>query len=521
MSAAFEQKLEWLVENGHAPLLKGILHGLEKEGLRVDTSGQLAETPHPRALGSALTHSHITTDYSEALLEFITPVFKQSGDALDFLADLHQFTFANLDGEHVWAASMPCHLPNEEAIPVAQYGSSNVGTLKTVYREGLKYRYGKMMQTIAGIHYNFSLPEALWPEYQQFCDSKESLQDFRSAAYFTLIRNFRRYSWLLLYLFGASPALSASFMKGKNHELQSLGDHTLFLPHATSLRMSDLGYSNKAQASLNICFNHLGTYANSLHNAINTAYPAYDEIGVKVDGSYRQLNTNVLQIENEYYSDIRPKRVTHSGEKPLHALKERGVEYIEVRNTDINPFLPLGIDQTQADFIDLFLITCLLADDAEISTCECERISRNHDLVVTRGREPGLKLERKEDEIGLIEWGHELLDKIQLTANMMDRVDGSQRYSESLQAQRSKLDNPELTPSAQVLSALQSQQISYEELVLQQSDLHRTSLLAREMKGQTADYLREQAMASLEELANIEAADTQSFDEYLADYLAG
>jgi glutamate--cysteine ligase len=521
LSAAFEQKLEWLSNQGHAPLLKGILHGIEKEGLRVDLQGQLAETDHPVALGSALTHSHITTDYSEALLEFITPVFKQSGEALDFLTDLHHFTYTKLNGELIWSASMPCHLPDESAIPVARFGSSNVGTLKSVYREGLNYRYGKMMQTIAGIHYNFSLPEALWPEYQKFCNNNDRLQDFRSAAYFTLIRNFRRYSWLLLYLFGASPVLSASFMAGKQHDLEELDKDTLYLPYATSLRMSDLGYSNKAQASLNICFNHLATYAESLHQAINTPYGAYEEIGVKVNGSYRQLNTNILQIENEYYSDIRPKRVTHSGEKPLHALKERGVEYIEVRNTDINPMLPLGIDQTQSDFIDLFLITCLLADDSEISDCECERINDNHDLVVTRGREPGLKLQRKDDEIELIQWGYELLEKIQLTANMMDTVDGSTRYSDSITAQRAKLDNPALTPSAQVLAALQQNGISYEQFVLQQSAKHRDTLLGHQLSEQGSQYLAQQAVESVQEQTEIEASDTQDFDQYLAEYLAG
>ncbi|MGB0466978.1 MAG: glutamate--cysteine ligase [Pontibacterium sp.] len=521
MAAAFEQKLEWLINQGHTPLLKGILHGLEKEGLRTDTAGNLAETPHPKALGSALTHNHITTDYSEALLEFITPAFKRSGDALNFLADLHQFTYANMDQELIWSASMPCNLPDEAAIPVAYYGNSNVGTLKSIYREGLNHRYGKMMQTIAGIHYNFSLPEAFWPAYQTFSQNNDSLTDFQSAAYFTLIRNFRRNAWLLIYLFGASPALSASFMAGKPHKLEKHGEDTLYLPYATSLRMSDLGYSNKAQASLNICFNHLSTYARSLHEAINTPYPAYEALGVKVDGQYQQLNTNILQIENEYYSDIRPKRVTHASEKPLHALKERGVEYIEVRNTDINPFLPLGIDQTQADFIDLFLITCLLSDDSDISLRECELINDNHQSVVTRGREPGLMLQRETGDISLQQWGSELMDNIQRTAEMMDQIEGSENYRQSVEIQRAKLHNPALTPSAQVLAALQENNISYEQLTLQQSQQHRKTLLKHKAEALVAADLHSQAMASLEEQAALEKADSQPFDQYLAEYLAG
>jgi len=520
LSAALEQKLEWLTAQGLAPLLKGILHGIEKEGLRVDAEGELAMTDHPRALGSALAHGHITTDYSEALLEFITPVFTESGEALQFLSDLHQFSYSKLDGELIWCASMPGHMPDEQQIPIARYGSSNVGTMKHVYRQGLDNRYGKMMQTIAGIHYNFSLPEALWPHYQAYCDDKNSLQAFRSAAYFSLIRNFRRHSWLLLYLFGASPALCKSFLAGKQHQLQELDQDTLYLPYATSLRMSDLGYSNKAQASLNICFNRLDSYIESLQKAIETPYPAYEALGVKVDGEYRQLNSNVLQIENEYYSDIRPKRVTESGEKPIHALKNRGVEYIEVRNTDINPFLPLGIDQTQADFLDLFLIACLLDDDRDISDFECEMIQQNNQLVVTRGREPGLKLQQQTGEIGLQQLGNQVLQQIDKVAEMMDRIENGQRYRDAVAAQQAKLDDSSLTPSAQVLAELQSKQISYNQFVMAQNKAHRQQLLDHPISAEQQQYLQQTADRSLQDQAEIEAADRISFEQYLAEYHA-
>ncbi|WP_027857513.1 glutamate--cysteine ligase [Marinobacterium jannaschii] len=520
MSAALEQKLEWLTAQGLAPLLKGILHGIEKEGLRVDAEGELAMTDHPRALGSALSHGHITTDYSEALMEFITPVFKESGEALQFLTELHQFSFQKLEDELIWCASMPGHMPDEKQIPIARYGSSNVGTMKHVYRVGLEHRYGKMMQTIAGIHYNFSLPEALWPHYQRYCGDTGSLQEFRSAAYFSLIRNFRRYSWLLLYLFGASPALCKSFLAGKPHQLEELDQDTLYLPYATSLRMSDLGYSNKAQASLNICFNRLDSYVDSLQKAIATPYPAYEAMGVKVDGQYRQLNSNVLQIENEYYSDIRPKRVTESGEKPIHALKTRGVEYIEVRNTDINPFLPLGIDQLQADFLDLILITCLLENDGEISDVECQMIQQNNNLVVTRGREPGLKLQQQGGEIELPQLGSRLLQQISQVAQMMDRIDNSSRYADAVTAQQAKLDDSSLTPSAQVLATLQQQQISYNQFVMAQNKAHRQQLLDHPISAEQQQYLQQTADRSLQDQAEIEAADRISFEQYLAEYHA-
>jgi glutamate--cysteine ligase len=520
LSAALTKQLDQLVQNGQAALLKGILHGIEKEGLRVDAKGQLSQTEHPRRLGAALTHGYITTDYSEALLEYITPVFKQSSQALDFLADLHRFGYGAMDDELIWCTSMPCDIPDEEAIPIARYGSSNIGQLKHVYRTGLKYRYGKMMQTIAGIHYNFSLPEALWPVLQEQQGNRDSLQDFRSEQYFRLIRNFRRYGWVLLYLFGASPALCSSFLKGRTHQLEQLDPGTLYLPYATSLRMSDLGYSNKAQSSLGICFNHLQSYTASLHQAIHTPYLRYDEIGLKVDGEYRQLNTNILQIENEYYSDIRPKRVAHSGEKPLHALRTRGVEYVEVRNTDINPLLPLGIDQQQADFMDAFLVTCLLAGDEIINDDECERISENLRRVVTRGREPGLRLQVGDDERPLSEWGQEILNMVGQTAEVLDHNEHGDNFARAVAAQHEKLLNPDITPSAQILQHLKQERVSHNEFSLAQSRAHRHALLQTPLSEKRQGYFSELVSRSLAEQVQLEAADEQDFDQFLASYLA-
>ncbi|EAR61179.1 glutamate--cysteine ligase [Neptuniibacter caesariensis] len=520
MSSTLEQKLSWLKNEGHAELLTRLKHGIEKEGLRVDPQRNLAQTPHPKSLGSALTHGNITTDYSEALLEFITPVFEKSSEALDFLADLHRYTYQNLDNEQVWPASMPCVLPEEDQIPIARYGSSNIGQMKYFYRVGLEHRYGKIMQTIAGIHYNFSMPDEFWPLYQAYQQKEGSLQEFRSAGYFSLIRNFRRYSWLLMYLFGASPALCSSFLKGKDHQLEELSPGTLYLPYATSLRMSDLGYSNKAQASLNICFNHLNTYASSLDRAIRTPYEPYEKIGVKVEGQYRQLNTNILQIENEYYSDIRPKRVTQSGEKPIHALMARGVEYIEVRNTDINPFLPLGIDQIQSDFLDLFLITCLLMEEKEISVEECDQINENHQRVVTRGREPGLTLIHNDEEQLLAEWGFELLAEIGKTASLLDGYLSGTRYTEAVAVQAEKLGNPELTPSAQILAVMREQNLNHGEFVMQQAEAHKQTLLSEPVSTVMAETLAKLSKSSLEEQAEIEAADQDDFDTFLANYMA-
>ncbi|WP_121370686.1 glutamate--cysteine ligase, partial [Pseudomonas aeruginosa] len=341
MSDLLSRRLALLGAAANLPLLTECLHGIERECLRVDSDGKLALTPHPRALGSTLTHPQITTDYSEALLEFITPTETDVADTLGDLERIHRFASSKLDGEYLWSPSMPCELPDEESIPIARYGSSLIGRLKYVYRKGLALRYGKTMQCIAGIHYNFSLPERLWPLLRQAEGSELSERDYQSAAYIALIRNFRRYSWLLMYLFGASPALDAGFLRGRPSQLERLDEHTLYLPYATSLRMSDLGYQNNAQAGLTPCYNDLQSYIDSLRQAVSTPYPPYEKVGTKQDGEWVQLNTNILQIENEYYSSIRPKRVTYTGERPVQALAARGVQYVEVRCLDINPFLPL------------------------------------------------------------------------------------------------------------------------------------------------------------------------------------
>ncbi len=521
MKSILKQQLEHLASSDIGPLLKGALHGIEKEGLRVDYSCMLSEKAHPEGLGSALTNKNITTDFSEALLELITPVFKSSAAAIQFLENLHRFTYANLDDELIWAGSMPCHIPEPASIPVARFGSSNIGQLKHIYRVGLSHRYGKIMQTIAGIHYNFSLPDNFWLALQEQQENTDTLQSFRSASYFRMIRNFRRHSWLLLYLFGASPALCDSFLEGKFHNLQPLHGHTFYLPYATSLRMSDLGYSTKAQSSLNVCFNHLSTYISTLDMAIHTPYPPYEKIGVKVDGKYRQLNSNILQIENEYYSDIRPKRVTQPGEKPLHALRKSGVEYIEVRNIDVNPFLPVGIDTEQALFIDTFLVSCLLMSDEDISPTECRIVNENLQKVINRGREPGLLLSTaKGDMIPLTEAGNRLLAQVQMTGELLDQVHETKAYGLSINSQKQKLEDASLTPSAQLLTALKNTGLSYSQWIMQKSREHKESFSHSPLNIPELNNQMQNARASLQQQQQMEAADNLTFDQFLAEYLA-
>ena len=500
-------------------LLRGLRCGIEKESLRISPDGLLSERTHPLALGSALTHPNITTDFSEAQLELITAVHDQPEGAIEELRDVHRYVYQNLDEELLWAGSMPCILGADENIPVGRYGSSNIAKAKTVYRLGLGNRYGRLMQTISGIHYNFSLPDAFWAP---FAESRGTLpgKDFQTDSYFGLIRNFRRHSWLLLYLFGASPAICKSFVKVKPHRLQQFDEGSLFLPHGTTLRMGRLGYQSDAQSALHISYNSLDEYAGSMQEALTRSYPDYEAIGVKVDGEYRQLNTALLQIENEFYGTIRPKRPISSGERPLTALRERGVEYVEVRCLDLNPFLPEGIDSVEARFINLFLLYCLLLESPEDSKQESAVMGSNQLAVVERGREPGLILQTLSGNRPMADWAEEVFTGIRPLAAMLDELHGNDLYSYSLDQQTAKLAHPALTPSARMLEIMRSQQIPYFRFMLNQSIAHKGYFDEHPLRDRALVAYQNLAHESLQRQQEVEAADQTDFDTFLDGYLA-
>jgi glutamate--cysteine ligase len=374
----FERRLAGLVNSGERGVLRGGAKGVEKESLRVDPAGRIVQTRHPADLGAPLTNEHITTDFSESLIELVTPPFQQSWELLQYLCDIHQFVYRHLGDELLWATSMPCALDGEDSIPLAQFGSSNVGRMKTIYRRGLGLRYGRIMQAISGVHFNYSFSAELWDVLGHINQNALSRQDFISEQYFGVLRNYRRYGWLVLYLFGTSPAVSKGFFAGRDSNLPELDADTLYQPYATSLRMSDIGYRNKNQASVSVSVNSLSEYVRDLSRATGTPYPPYEQIGVKVDGEYRQLNANILQIENEYYSFIRPKRVARSGERPTHALRRAGVEYVEVRALDVSAFDPVGVNQNKLRFLEAFLALCLLRGSEPIGRGEQDDLDANH-----------------------------------------------------------------------------------------------------------------------------------------------
>ena len=515
MPNSIEKQLADLINRDQAHYLAQLQRGLEKESLRVDPSGLLAQTPHPEKLGSALTHPSITTDYSEALLEFVTPVHRDVDQLLAQLYDIHHYTYRHLGDEKLWVNSMPCIVEGEQAIPIARYGKSNIAKMKEAYRRGLGHRYGRLMQTIAGIHFNFSLPDDFWRA--RHGDGPDSTH-LQSASYFGLIRNFHRLSWIGCYLFGASPAVCKSFLAGRDHMLEDYDQYSFFAPNATSLRLSGLGYSNNAQADIQICYNSVQDFAQSLRSAIQTPNPKYQSYGLKVDGQYQQLNANLLQIENEFYSVIRPKRVTHSGESPTHALNQRGVQYVEVRSLDLNPFEPTGIDKTCIHFFDLLLIYCLLDNSDQLSEEEWAIAADNRNKVVLDGRSPSLILNIKGKETPFATAALEVLDQLAPIAQLLDQLSGKGEYQHALDAQVAKVQDAALTPSAKIIAQMSEDNASFFQFAMKMAAQHETAFKQRPMDEQKLELFRHQAKESHEKQLEIEQSDDVDFDTFLADY---
>lgn len=512
-----ESNLRWLQRKENVERVRGGLRGVEKESLRVSSDGALARTPHPRAIGAALTHPFLTTDYSEALLEFVTPPHATNWETLQFLCDLHAFVCRRLGDELLWPASMPCIVNRDADVPIADYGPSNAGMLRTIYRRGLGHRYGRTMQAIAGAHFNFSLPAELWAAYRDHNRSALSVAAFKSEQLMGLVRNYRRCAWLVVYLFGASPALCKTFRPQPHELLEELDSATWYAPHATSLRMSDIGYRNSGQARLGISANSLEEYLAGLRAAVTTPDPRYAEIGVTKDGEFRQLNANVLQIENEYYSSVRPKPRDRSI-RTLLALQRDGVEYVEIRTLDLSIADPVGVNQAQMRFLEALLVFCLLSESPPIAPAEQKEIDARDVRVAREGRRPYLELNVRGRSVGLREAGLAIVRGVAETATLLDG--DNEDYSAAVSAARIALENPAQTPSAKLIEDLGASGASFLEYALEVAGRHRDYFVSLPLDRAKEDILEALAARSLADAAALEAQDDVPFAEYLRRYSA-
>jgi glutamate--cysteine ligase len=378
-----------------------------------------------------------------------------------------------------------------------------------------------MMQAIAGVHFNYSVQADFWPYYRQLLKQDDVLlQDFVSEQYFGLIRNLKRYGWLIYYLFGASPAICKSFLSGQPNQLEKYDSNTYYLPYATTLRMGDIGYTNKKENETGVqaCYDSLSSYIKCLTKAIKTPFPEYQKIGVKVDGEYRQLNANILQIENEYYSTIRPKQPLVKNEKPVHALGERGVQYIELRSLDLNLYDPLGVSDAQLYFLEAFMLFCLLHESPLIDKDERNAMDDNESKVAHQGRDPALKLSRNSEQVSLQIWGSELLSEMQAVCTILDQQNSTTKYSNSLQKQQAAIEDPNQTPSARILQDMHENQECFFEFASRISKQHEKQLRNSALSEKDMNFFQNHVRQSVEKQRQIEQSDTISFDQFLHNY---
>ena len=513
MTRSLGEALSLLADKGDINLPNSISRGIEKESLRVSKDNTISSADHPASLGSALTNKYITTDFSEALLELITPTHSSVENALNNLNEICKFVVTETP-ETIWPSSIPCKIENENSIRLADYGTSNAGLLKTLYRSGLSYRYGSMMQTVSGIHYNFSFSDKFFESLR----GNEDLQSFKNKSYLSLIRNFRRNAWMILYLFGSSPVVPKTFITDRKNFLQELNQDDLFLEYATCLRMSELGYMSKAQDNLHIAYNDINEYLKDLKNALTKEHKRYGEVGTIKDGKRIQINTSIIQIENEYYSSIRPKRVTPTGERPINVLRNEGIDYVEIRALDNNSFLPTGIDEDTSYFLEAYLIGCFFGEDKKSTENEIKELLMNWGNVVKEGRNPNLKLLKNKEKVSIKDSGMAVIDSLrnifeQMPPEMNEYV---KKVFKSLDQQEEKFNNASLTPSGKIVTDLRNNNKTWEELNLELAKQHSDSL---EEIGMDLSYLSEEAQISLEKFKELGKYSEEEFDVYLDKFV--
>jgi glutamate--cysteine ligase len=285
--------------------------------------------------------------------------------------------------------------------------------------------------------------------------------------------------------------------------------------------MSDLGYRNRNQSGVEVSVNSLQDYVRDLTRAISTPHPEYQQLGVKVDGVHRQLNANLLQIENEYYAFIRPKRVARSGERPTKALLRGGVEYVEVRSLDVDAFDPVGVEEGTMRFLEAFMAFCLMRESPLIDAAEQGVLDGNHVTVARRGREPGLLLQRDGRTVPMQDWAREILDQMQGICELLDAGDPQRPHAAALAAQTAKFDDPAVTPSAGLIATLRGSGESFFDLALRTSAAHKTHMagLPALDAARAAEFAAD-TTESLSEAEALERAPQEDLDAYLDAYLA-
>ena len=489
--------------------------GIEKESLRIVKS-KISQRTHNELLGPALCHKYITTDFSEAQIELITPPMSNNKNALTFLDNIHHFVLTNIEDEILWPLSMPPPNLLDSEVSIASYGSSNLAKFKTTYRKGLSHRYGKLMQAISGVHFNYSLPASIWKS-SFFSVEKNELMRLKAEIYFKTLRNIHRMNWLILYLFGASPAVSKNLLHKKHKGFLKLNSLEYYLPYATSLRMTDIGYQNINQANLKISLNSLKQYLIDLKNATETNCEDFQDINKETSDQYPQINSNLLQIEDEYYGVSRPKSSHISDQRLISKLGKTGIDYIELRSLDLNPFNKAGIDIDTVNFLELFLTYCTLSSSPPIDDQEMHEIKQNDFLVATRGREPGLQLTLNQKKISLKNLAEQIFDEMNTMLGVLKN--STSDCTDLLEQIHIKISEPDQTLSAMLLDKISIEKLSYDELGRCLGEDYRRQYMEMDISENIHwSELEKEAINSTKRQQKLEQSDHKSFDSFIDEY---
>lgn len=400
--------------------------GIEREGLRITPDGRLAETPHPPAFGEKLKNYHIKTDFCESQPELVTSPHPGTAETYAELCRLTGILKEELEkrGELLWPQSMPCLLPPEERILTAVHPGDFAAPLRE-YLEKVRRKYGARVQSISGIHYNFSFSEGFWQALWQFLRPGEPLQTFRDSLYLKILRNYLRHSWFVLLLTGCSPAVHESFGAAasgltSDHRGFAMGDKAL------SLRSSSIGYHNPRQVAMD--YSSVETLCKSLERAV--------EAGELID-------------QGELFAPIKAK-----SKDPVYvvqSLRSQGIQYLELRNIDLNIFEPMGIARSDMEFLPLLLVYFLLLPESEDGDWQKEA-SANELAAAQQGLDASLSLWRSGKKLALSEWASEITaDLKRLNAEI--RLCGAPTFNSTIQ----RISHPELSYAARASRAVKSQ----------------------------------------------------------------
>lgn len=370
-------------------LLKGNF-GVERETLRIDREGKLALTKHPKVFECKISHPYITTDFSESQIELITPTVNTVEETYSFLNLLYDITALEIKDELLWPQSMPCSIPEDDFIPVADYGDCGNGKGASDYRKKLLKKYGGKKQLISGIHYNFSFNEELIKDLYKILGKEEDYREFRDNIYLKVVRNYLRYRWLLIYLLGGTTIMHESFGDKCVVNLDKVSKDGFSNDGAVSYRNSECGYKN-----------HIDLY------------PDYGSVKDYVTSINRFIDDKLIDSHKELYTQIRLKAIDNT--KFLESLLNDGINYLEIRSIDINPFSKAGISLEDLNFINIFTIYLLIKEESSYETWQQE--AQNNQNIISMYGQMDVVLNKNGKTISKKDWALEILSEIRVMNN--------------------------------------------------------------------------------------------------------